>query len=649
MSTVLDTTTVPGTQLLYRLARLLAIVSGTFCVCFCLLLAENYFGLRDSSNAIAHQTETILSSEPSYRKPAEDSFNRLPTDYQTFLALRQKLMENRQDEELKTQIRHLDLFLRTHYFNRRRIAGIWTYCLLCSSVLFFVAVRTSATLKRQIPDPNEVKQQSEKKDSWGFAAATAWFMLCVGLFAGLLFAPPLPMEHVFVEKLAHLAAVPATGTPAPSGTTPAQATLLPAIELTEELLAKNWVSFRNYNGNGIGFSDNPPIHWDGTTGKNIIWKTEVPLPGNSSPVIWDEKLFLSCADENTQKLFCYNIENGELLWEKDVTQTEAKLTEDKISADTGFAAPTPAVDARHVYALFGNGEIVAVDHNGQFVWRKSLGIPDIHYGFSSSLALYFDRLIVQFDNGDGEDGKSKIMALDLSTGETLWETPRELPDSWSSPTIKKIDDSYQIITCGNPYVIAYNPEDGTEIWRAKRLYGEVAPTAVSFGDIVLVTQDPLTTAIDATGTGDVTTTHVCWEGRRGAPDSVSPLATQDYFMTLNSYGFLTGYDPNVINPGNKRARYWELELGEQASFYSSPLLVGNYIYAFDKSEEGAAAFVIDLSKIVVDDKGNLTEESAKAMIIAENPMSEPCVTSPAMLNNRLYIRGETAVYCIGEK
>jgi outer membrane protein assembly factor BamB len=354
-------------------------------------------------------------------------------------------------------------------------------------------------------------------------------------------------------------------------------------------------------------------------------------------------------------IFCYDIENGELLWEKDVTGgkrlSEFKKEPDK---DTGYAAPTPVVDGRHVYAMFANGELVAVDLNGKFVWRKSFGIPENHYGYASSPALYFDRLIVQFDDGTEVNKKyvrSKLYALDLSTGDVLWEVPRDMGESWASPTIKKIGDSYQIITCAAPFAIAYNPEDGKEIWRCECLGGDVGPSAVSLGNVVLITNtSPRTSAIDATGLGDVTETHVLWRGTNSLPDTVSPLITDEYILTLHSDGYLTGYNPKDVKLVNNtwRASYWELELEYPVSIYSSPLRVGNHVYIFDKSKDNSKSFVIDLSKIALDNGGRLTEEAKTAMILSENPMPEPCVTSPAVLNNRLYIRGEKMIYCIGE-
>ena len=656
MHTVLDSTTVPQTRLLYQLAVLLAAISGIFCVIFCAVLLIYYHGLLAPHNATLNaSTSEMATSGPPYRKPANDSFNRLPTDYPSFLALRQALAQNKQDETLKTQIRKLDQELRSNYFHRRSVLHWTTHFLILSSILFFAAVRTAGTLKRQIPNPDETHRQSEKKSSAGFAVVAAWLMLCAGLYLGLLFTPPIQVEKIILDKLVAEWESANDGRP----TTDGRQQTADDRRQREELFAKNWISFRNFNGNGVGFSDNPPIHWDGQTGENILWKSEVPLPGNSSPVIWEDKLFLTGADEHTQKVFCYNIDNGELLWTADVTLQEEKEIDE--FGDTGFAAPTPVVDGRHVYAMFANGELVAVDLTGKLVWRKSFGVPDSHYGFASSPALCFDKLIVQFDVGSGDDdgdeednGKAtdaKLVALSLDTGEVLWETSRRgMPNSWSSPTVNKIADSYQIITCGTPFVIAYNPDNGKEIWRCHCLNGDVGPSAVVLGNVVMVTnQGPQTTAIDATGTGDITETHILWKGANALPSTPSPLVTEKYFLTVEDYGIMTGYDPNEV--GGKRAKFWELEVSDVAYIYSSPIRVGTYVYIFDKTQDNSRAFVIDLSKIdaVVSEREiTLTEESVTAMRVAENPMPEPVVTSPAVLNNRLYVRGATTIYCIGE-
>ena len=178
---------------------------------------------------------------------------------------------------------------------------------------------------------------------------------------------------------------------------------------------------------------------------------------------------------------------------------------------------------------------------------------------------------------------------------------------------------------------------------------DIGPSAVSHGNVVFVTnQGPRTSAIDATGTGDVSKTNILWTGTAGLPDTASPIATEKNLYTLHSSGYLTCYDPSNVK--NNRAMYWELEIGGgMANFYASPLLVGDLLYLFDMTEDNPQAFVIDLSKAELDDKGSLTDECQEVMIVAANPLSDPIVASPAASDGKLFIRSETTLFCFGEK
>ncbi|GHT17350.1 hypothetical protein FACS1894189_3040 [Planctomycetales bacterium] len=647
MTTVLETSPVPGVRFLYGLSLAVAFASGAFCLVFVTVLLYQY-------NFAYHPDidDAISSNDPSYRQGATDSFNLLPTDYKAFLTLKRQLAADKTNETLKEQIRQLDQKLRIDFFKRRQIIVRTSPFLLLAAIIFFIATRTVNILRREIPNPATapVSQKS-------FLAAVSILgvsMLFIGLAIGLVLVPESSFEKQLTASLVEKQLTESpfekqlAESPFEKQLAESLATAEPDLPITEADFTKNWVSFRGFDGNGVGQSDKPPIHWNGKTGEHIIWKSEVPMPGKSSPIIWENKLFLTGADEKKRQVYCYETDTGKLLWTTDIPETPESNKPANVSEDTGFAAPTAAVDGHRVFAVFANGDLAAVDFSGKTVWSKNLGVPESSYGYASSPAIYFDKLIVQYDVGDGSSDKSKLIAFDTKTGNVLWETLRQVPNSWSSPTIKKIGEQYQIITCADPFVIAYNPDDGKEIWRCKCLSADVGPSAVAVGNTVLVTnQSPRTTAIDATGTGDVTESKTLWRGSNALPDTPSPLATKDRFITFDSGGYLTAYDPAKIEKG--KAKFWELEVGGgESSFYSSPLLVGNYVYAFDKTEDTAQAFVIDLSKSATNEDGELTEESAKAMVIAKNPMPEPCVSSPAIINNRLFIRGTKTVFCIGE-
>ena len=661
MSTTLEISTVPGVRRLYLLAVASAIFCGVFCTAFVGLLLFTYHlpHRPDKLDAPPVPLATmdgipLAASDPSYRIPASDPFNLLPTDYKEFLDLKRHLAVDKTNESLKEEIRLLDQKLRLDYFKRRNTVRFAAPFLLLAAVGFLVSVRAVGVLRRSIPVPKGDQQVKVRKDEahrlrLGTLIVVGVSMGLVGVALGLLLVPASPFEQILIAKLAQETAV------APRGAdgVPSPVVQIEEKPLTrEEFLAelqKNWPSFRGANGSGISAAQNLPLKWDAKTGENVLWETKIPLPGKSSPVLWGNRLFLTGADKDKRQIFCFDTDTGKLLWQIDAPSTPDSRESFEVSEDTGYAAPTPVVDGRRVYAMFANGDIVAADFDGNVVWNKSLGIPSSTYGFSSSPALYFDRLIVQYDYGDGSEDKSKLYAFDVKSGNVVWEVPRELPNSWASPVVCKIGEQYRLITCADPFVIAYDPEDGTEIWRSKSLNADIGPSAVSLGNVVIVTnQGPQTSAIDATGTGDVSKTNILWTGRNALPDTPSPIATEKAVYTLSSQGYLTAYDP--ANVKNNKAMYWELGIGDgMASFYSSPLLVGELLYLFDMTEDNPQAFVIDLSQAVLDDKGSLTDESSEAMIVATNPMSEPCVASPAACDGKLFIRSDTTLFCLGEK
>ena len=210
----------------------------------------------------------------------------------------------------------------------------------------------------------------------------------------------------------------------------------------------------------------------------------------------------------------------------------------KLNELTGFASPTPATDGRHVYVSFATGDLAAFNMAGNLIWKRSLGIPKNHYGHASSLRVWQDKLIVQFDQGTDKEELSRLLALDTLTGKTVWEAKRpNIPVSWSTPIIIEVNGQEQIITCGDPWVIAYNPTDGQELWRAKCLKGEVGPSPVFADGIVYpAVQYEAASAVRANGKGDVTATHILWSLKDpDVPDMCSPLVAGSNFYFLTSF------------------------------------------------------------------------------------------------------------------
>jgi outer membrane protein assembly factor BamB len=293
-------------------------------------------------------------------------------------------------------------------------------------------------------------------------------------------------------------------------------------------------------------------------------------------------------------------------------------------SDNSAATPTPVTDGKRVCAIFTNGDLACFGFDGERVWAMSLGNPDNLYGHASSLAMYQNLLLVLFDQGTAEDGLSQLVALEAPTGRTVWRTKRPVPNSWASPIIIDTGTREEIITCGAPWVIAYDPSSGEELWRAECLGGDVAPSPVYANGLVLATTPyELLAAIRPGGQGDVSQSHIAWTADYNLPDISSPLSTGKLVFLLTTEGVLTCYD------AEDGKMIWEKDFA--TVFRSSPTLVGDQVYLMN--EEGVM-FIVAASRKY--------EELGRA------ELAEDSNCSPAFLDGRIYIRGTRNLYCMGK-
>jgi outer membrane protein assembly factor BamB len=396
---------------------------------------------------------------------------------------------------------------------------------------------------------------------------------------------------------------------------------------TDEELKKNWTRFRGYGGLGIVYASNIPSSWDGKTGKNVLWKTKVELPGNNSPIVWGKKVFLTGATDKKREVYCFDADTGKILWQKSVENIPGSSPQPpKVSEDTGYAAPTATTDGQRVYAIFANGDLVAYDFDGNLVWAKNLGTPKSMYGYASSLLMFKNLLIVLYDQGNSaNDNLSSIMAFDGASGNQVWATKRPVPNSWATPIIINTGNRDEIITNGNPYVIAYDPNNGKEYWRVKCLSGDIAPSPIYADGLVFVTNIYATLAgIKPGGQGDVTSTNIVWSADSGLPDIVSPLSDGKLVYLQETYGFMTCYDAKTGKI------VWEHDFAE--TFKASPSLVGNNVYTI--TEDGVMI---------------IFKSDREFKEIARYELGEKTECSPAFTDGRIYIRGKENLYCIGNR
>jgi outer membrane protein assembly factor BamB len=391
-----------------------------------------------------------------------------------------------------------------------------------------------------------------------------------------------------------------------------------------EELKRNWPRFRGADGGGVSVFTNAPVAWNPKTGEGIAWKVPAPAAGFGSPIVWGDRVFFSGGDAALREVLCLSAQTGQTLWRQAVTNVPGSPPAAEVPDSTGYAAPTVATDGRRVYVIFANGDCAAFTLEGKPVWAKSFGALKNAYGYATSLATWQDRLIVQLDQGEPEEGKSKLYALDGRTGRVVWERPRKVGSSWASPIVIEAAGKAQIIVLALPWVIAYAAKDGTELWRVEGLNGEITPSPVFAGGLVIVASpSEKLLAIRPDGSGDVSKTHVAWTNEDNVPDVTSPLSNGELVFTVTTGGMLTCYD---AKDGKK---IWEHDFDMEC--HASPSLAGSRLYVI--SQKGTAVVV---------------EAARQFKELFRTEMGDTFHASPAFAQDRIFLRGVTNVWCVGE-
>ncbi|MBN2475697.1 MAG: PQQ-binding-like beta-propeller repeat protein [Pirellulales bacterium] len=614
-----------GTGAGHRIATRIAAVAGVFTLVVGALLLYDYS---------RREAEKLLEDAP-------------------YLALKAAAVQQPDNEQLKAEIRKADLHRRAEYFRQRRFTAVGAWLLIVGAGVFLVAQKSAATLRRRLPDPGPQTTPQDFETRWtrvGRWSVAALAVALLGAAVGLILSarPELPQSPQQLAELVEkpgsqdnsqqpvLPAIPQSDSPG----TP-QPILPTAPPPSAEEIRKMWPSFRGPGGTGISAYANVPTSWNGKSGDGIRWKEPVPLPGFNSPVVWADHVFLSGATEERREVYCFDAETGKLLWRKDVPGDPRPAADVREPEYAGYAAPTVATDGRYVFAIFAGGDLAAFTVAGERVWTKHLGAPANSYGHASSLVTYGNVVLVQLDQGTKKAQKSRLFAFDMATGEITWQAARDVSVSWASPILIHHAERDQLITCSDPWVIAYNPADGTELWRANVISGESGPSPVFADGIVCVGNEYcVLSAIRVDGEGDVTDTHVVWSSEEGLPDTCSPLVTGEFVFEMPSSPYFTCLD---VKTGEL---LWDHEF--EGTFTSSPGLVGNRIYLFgevdSEDEVDEEGFPVETAKTWI------VEPSREGcQIVGECELGEGCVTCPAFQDGRIYIRGKTHLFCIGQK
>ncbi|MHC4879074.1 MAG: outer membrane protein assembly factor BamB family protein [Planctomycetota bacterium] len=413
-----------------------------------------------------------------------------------------------------------------------------------------------------------------------------------------------------------------------------------------ESFAENWPGWRGPRGDGTSLDTGIPTVWNGETGQNIRWKVELPGTGHSSPVIWEDRVFVvACLEDAQQRvLLCLDRKSGRTLWQKTVLKS---LLETKHILNS-YASSTPATDGELVFVSFlevdgrtipapnvgkprpitpGEMVVAAYDFDGNQKWKVKPGEFISAHGYCSNPVLYRDTVIV---NGD-HDGDSYIVALDRNSGKTIWKQKRANGiRSYVTPLIRWIDSRPQMVLSGSEAITSFNPDDGSVNWTVDGPTEQFVASMVYDGTNFFMAAGFPThhvVAVSPTGSGNVTDTHVKWHSTDVKCYVPSPVLCGGLLFVADDRGTASAFDAKT---GKK---VWRDRMGNH---FSTSLI----------TSAGKVFFVADngITKIV--DPGTKSENAPE--IIAENPLGESTYASPAIAHGNLFIRGEKHLFCIGE-
>jgi outer membrane protein assembly factor BamB len=565
-----DIKTKNSSKLVYNIAKRVAWIAGIFAAILSILMIANYIQIKSVD----------------------------PLNSAAISQLMTRLQENPEDAALKEQIRALDLLARKAYFTHQWQIRTGSYLLFAFILVLLLALKYMSSLQPRLPD---LSKSAQPDDTWKSKQLSRRYVLYGGLG---LFVLALIFGILFQTELKNVGIVKAEGSRTSADS--------PGVDE----IKNNWPGFRGPEGIGIAYHTDVTTEWDGPSGKNIIWKIPIPTVGFNSPIVWENRIFLSGADRNTQVVYCIDTESGEIIWQTELNDILGSPDRrPQVTEDTGYAAPTMTTDGQRVFVLFATGDIACLDFEGKRIWAKNLGMPDNHYGHASSLITYKDLLIIPFDQNTG----GRLLALRIRSGDLAYDQPRDVEISWASPILVNTGSRTELILNSNPFVMSHDPQTGQELWRVRCMQGEIAPSLAYADGMVYAVNDYARLVGIQLGE----TPEVVWEYIDDLSEVASPLATKDFVIMAASYGTVTCFDSKTGE------RLWIQEFDD--GFYSSPILVEDNVFLMDMS---GVLYVFKADK--------------DYQLVSRNELGEDAMTIPAFMHGRIYIRGEEHLFCIGE-
>ncbi len=585
-----------------KLYRNIAIVTSVFILALTVMLGVSYYQMQQVSPLETGVMETLKELNET----------------------------NGDNEVLQQQIRELDLLSRKAYFVKEGQLKMGIYLLLGMAIVLALCLNLYYKETKNLPekeyDPiDEWMAKSRARNYLGWAAAVV-ALIGVGLLAvqhvdwkGLMAWEKEMVAADSVEPMAMLepsadaqlsdansvADTLRTDSVKGEETDSAEVDDMPELKIASR-------AFRGNNSSATSSARGIATSWNLSGKKNILWQSSIPKHGYNSPVITGRNVFITGADAKARELYCYDVWTGELKWTVKADGIAGSPSSmPKVNADTGLAASTVATNGEEVCAIFATGDVICANMEGKRLWAKNIGLPDNHYGYASSLLMYGNTLIIQYQN----NSNAKILALSTKNGNQIWSKSAKDKIAWSSPIIATLGGKSALVVMGNPAIAAYNPGNGAELWRVECMSGEVGSSPASAGGVVFgASEYAKCIAIDgATG-------ETLWEASDYLPECSSLAATKDLVFCATSYGMVCAYD----------AKTGEVKKEHDLTtpFYSSPVVVDGKVYLFSNS-------------------GKVYIFSASTFdLITSFETGEKTFATPAFTDGMIIVRTDKSLYCV---
>ena len=390
--------------------------------------------------------------------------------------------------------------------------------------------------------------------------------------------------------------------------------------------ADRWPELRGPNGTGHAAAAGVPVKWRET--ENVRWKTAVHDRGWSSPVVWDDQVWVTTASEDGTRLFAVALDrrSGRILHDIKVFDVEKP---EHIAAMNSYASPTPAIEAGRIYVHFGTYGTACLDtSSGKVLWSRRDLNCDHHEGPGASITLVGDLLIVPVDGCDVQ----YLAALDKSTGKTIWKTPRSVDygkihrftrKAFCTPVVVEADGTRELVSPCSRAIIAYDLLTGAERWKFRHRGWSMVPRPQYAAGLIFAVIDydrPELLAIRP-GRGELTDDAIVWRLERGAPQKATPVVVGELLYFVSDRGVAACVEAATGK------MVWQQRLG--GDYAASPLLADGRLYFVN--DEGLTTVI---------------EPGRECKTVATNQLDGRVMASPAAAGKAFFIRTETHLYCL---